>query len=481
MAVIIGREPERKQLESLYGSGRSEFVVLYGRRRVGKTFLVRELFKDRMTFCHTGLSPFELKGERLMRSQLQNFSYSLVRAGKSLDTPPSDWIGAFNLLIEFLEDRDDGGRILVFLDEVPWMDTPRSGFLTALEHFWNGWGAGKDNLMLVVCGSATSWISNKLINNTGGLYGRITRRMRLEPMTLSETEKLLHMNGVTMERYDIVQSYMIFGGIPYYLNAFAPDMSLARNVDSLIFGHNSAFAGEFDRLFNSLFTNSDDYKRVVRFLAGRRQGYTREEISTGAMSSGGALTAVLDGLKESGFIMPTRDFSGRTRQLRYRLVDPFCLFYLHFVDGRKIADEAFWEHSQFLPSVTSWRGFAFENICFLHLPAIKAALGISGVSAEVSSWNYKGDEGHDGAQIDMLLKRADRVINLCEIKFSISEFSVNGEYDKRLKSRLQTFMDVVKPRSAVRQTLITTYGLRRNEYSGQFVDVVTMDDLFESR
>ena len=478
MTEIIGRDIEQATLNNLYHSEKSEFIAIYGRRRIGKTFLIREMFKDRFAFYHTGLSPFELNGKKLLSEQLRNFTLSLARYGSGNTTAPSSWMEAFNLLIELLESKGKETRQVVFLDEVPWMDTHRSGFITALEHFWNGWGAGQDNLMLIVCGSATSWINDNLINNTGGLYGRLTKQICLSPMTLAETEKLFRLNQVRIDRYDIVQSWMIFGGIPYYLNSLTKERSLAQNVDYLLFRHGSELSNEFDRLFNSLFVNPEDYKHIVRFLSTSSNGYTREEIAAKAPSSGGGLTKILRVLRENGFISAFQDFSGRSRDLRYRLTDPFCLFYLKFIDGHKTNDEAFWENSLFSPGTNAWRSLAFENVCFAHIRQIKSALGISGVHTETFSWTFKGDETHDGTQIDMLIDRADRIINLCEIKFSLSEYTVTKDYDRKLRDRLQTFLDVARPKKAIHQTFITTYGLRSNEYAGKIQSIITMEDLF---
>ena len=478
MEAIIGRDKEKNILEELYKGSKPEFVAVYGRRRVGKTFLVRELFKDRFAFYHTGLSPAELGNSQLMNGQLKNFSYSLAKYGAEIRSEPKDWMEAFNILIECLENQSEKKRQVVFIDEMPWMDTPRSGFITALEHFWNGWGAGRNNLLLIVCGSATSWINDHLINNTGGLYGRLTRQIHLSPLTLRETEKLMVSNGIELDKYDIVQSYMIFGGIPYYINAFTKGKSLSWNVDHLIFGRDAAFSDEFDRMFDSLFVNSAEYKRMIRFISKSKSGFTREEIASGIVTSGGYLTKMLKTLKENGFISAFRDFSGKSKNTRYKVTDPFCLFYLRFNDHKTTQDEMFWQNNQFLPAVNTWRGFAFENVCFLHIPQIKSALGIASVATDVSSWSFKENEIHDGTQIDMLVSRADRIINLCEIKFSVSEYVITKEYDERLRKRMQTFMEVVRPKYAIHNTLITTYGLKQNNYSSRFQNVITLQDLF---
>lgn len=284
---IVGRKSEIAELERIYSDGRPEFVVLYGRRRVGKTFLVNELFRDRIVFSHTALSPVEIEGKELMKMQLQNFVHSLVRAGMEVTEMPSNWLDAFFLLENFLESRPGDKRQLVFIDELPWLDTPRSGFVTAFEAFWNGWGAKRDNLMLVVCGSAVSWISDELVNGKGGLFDRLTAEIKLQPFTLRECEDFYRSRGIEMDRYDIVQSYMIFGGIPYYMNLFTQGRSLAQNVDALLFANKGKLSLEYDRLFASIFKNPDEAEKVMNLLSGKRIGYTREEILNKTGIAGG--------------------------------------------------------------------------------------------------------------------------------------------------------------------------------------------------
>lgn len=476
MAHIVGRIEEKTLLNNLYNSGKAEFVALYGRRRVGKTFLVREYFKNEFAFYHTGLSPFEMEEKQLLEQQLRSFSYSLSRYGADIYETPKDWMEAFNVLITLLENKlhsNPQKRMVVFIDEMPWMDTPRSGFVTALDHFWNGWGAGQENMMLIICGSSTSWINDNIINSTGGLYGRLTRSIHLAPMTLSEIEELQKRMGVIFDRYDIIQSYMIFGGIPYYHNGLQKGLSLAQNIDNLLFKDKAIFKNEFDRLFSSLFINPDEYKNIVRFLANRREGYTREEIKTVASSTGGGLSKVLKRLIECDFITQCRDFSGKEKNAKYKLTDPFCLFYLNFLEKKKTTNQHFWTSNLNKPILNSWSGFAFENICFLHISQIKKALGILGVQTEVSSWHSADN------QIDMVISRDDRILNLCEIKFCISSYTITKEYDKKLKERLQDFITLEHPKRAVHQTFITTYGLTSNEYSQRIQSVVTLEDLFK--
>ncbi len=475
---IIAREREKKELRELYESGRPELIVVQGRRRVGKTFLIREMFADEFAFYHTGLSPFELKENPggLMKLQMDNFFSTLTRYGYE-GARPSNWLDAFDALMDLLERKDDGGRQVVFIDELPWMDTPRSTFLTAFEHFWNGWGAGRQNLMLIICGSSASWVTDKIINNKGGLFNRTTYEIRLSPMTLRECEEFYRDRDILLDRYDQLQAYMITGGVPYYLSLLRKGQSLAMNIDSLCFERNAKLRDEFDRLFHSLFTNVDECMKIVRLLGGRREGYSRMEISEKArLPYGGGLTDSLKALEESGFIAPYIPYGKSVRAMKYKLVDPFCLFYLNFMDRQKTTNTRFWQDNLLSPSLNSWRGLAFENVCFSHLHQIKNALGIGGVQSEASPW--RGSSGDEGAQIDMVIDRADRVINICEMKYSGDDFRIDKSYDRELRRKIEVFSSETGTRKTMHLTLVTTYGLQRNEYSGRIQNVITMDDLF---
>lgn len=474
---IIGREAEIKELQTLYQSNKPVFAVVYGRRRVGKTFLVRELFDGKLSFYHTGLSPYELKGEKLKEKQLSNFYFSLLKHGSTLKSAPSDWLEAFNALITLLEEKGDESRQVVFIDELPWMDTPRSGFVTALEHFWNGWGAGRRNLMLIVCGSATSWISDKLLNNQGGLYDRTTDEIKLRPFTIGECESYYKANGIVMSKFDQLQCYMATGGIPYYLSMLQKGKSLSQNIDHLFFTPSAKLSLEFDRLYASLFTNAEDCKKIVRLLSQKRQGFTRKEIQEATkLSDGGGLSATLKALEVSDFITSYVKYDYPKRELYYRLVDFYSKFYLSFLDGKRTTNPRFWQDNLQTPALTAWRGFTFEALCFYHLPQIKQALGISGVQTEAMPWKSRKEK--DGAQIDMVIARADHIVNLCEMKFCDDDFSINASYDKNLRHKLSAFMEETKCKSAPHLTIVTTYGLKFNEYAGRVQNVITMEDLF---
>ena len=343
---MIGRIKEVKELNRLYDGNRTELVVIYGRRRVGKTYLVNETFKDRITFRHTGLSPIEIQNAGALKAQLEHFYLSLQMQGLKGEKKPKSWLEAFVLLEKLLVLKDNGQRQVVFIDELPWLDTQRSGFVTAFEAFYNGWCSAHSNVMVIVCGSANSWIQNKLLNNYGGLYNRVTYTMKLSPFTLKECENYFLSQNIELSRYDIVQSYMVFGGIPYYLGYIRADLSLAQNIDELFFNEKPMLEGEYNRLFNSVFSNPEKIKKIIEFLFTRNRGYTRKEISEGTgIPSGSDLTDYLESIVASDFAIKYTSFGDSKREECYRLVDPFCIFYLHFLNGKKKIGINFWQNN----------------------------------------------------------------------------------------------------------------------------------------
>lgn len=477
---MVGRKKEIQELNDLYSSGNAEFVAIYGRRRVGKTYLVDQTFEGRITFRHTGLSPIENRktDDGLLSSQLRSFHESMLRQGLEADHCPKDWIEAFFMLSMALQKIDDGSRQLIFLDELPWMDTPRSFFITALENFWNGWACHRPNFMLIVCGSANSWIMNKLVNNHGGLYGRLTYQIKLSPFTLGECEEYFKSRNIDLTRYDIVQSYMILGGIPYYMGYMKRQLSLAQNIDNMFFIKGAQLRDEYNRLFSSVFDNPDRVKEVVAFLSRRNAGYTRDEIAAYLeISNGGTLSVILSALVASDFVIKYVPFGLSKRKVHYKLVDQFCLFYLKFVEGHDSLSEGFWLQNLSSQNIVTWRGLAFENVCFNHISQIKNALGISGVKTTQSAWSKRGDD-EEGAQIDLLISRADNIVNLCEIKFYNDLFTVDGDYYRVMMRRQSLIEPYLKRGMGIHNTLITTFGLFRNKYSGVFTNVVTLDELF---
>ena len=478
---MIGRKHECEELTTLYRSGKSEFVAIYGRRRVGKTYLVDEFFKDRLAFRHAGLSPIEIeeRGGSLFKEQLQHFYFSMQMQGLPKSHRPENWIEAFFMLEQLLESKDTGERQVIFLDELPWLDTPASGFVTAFEGFWNTWACHRSSIMLIVCGSANSWILDKLINNHGGLYNRVTYEIKLQPFTLAECKEFFESKNVRLSDYDITQSYMILGGIPFYLGYFESPFSLAQSIDKLFFQKNAKLKNEYDRLFDSGFSNPSAMKSIVKVLNGRNAGYTRREIVEKLkITDSGHLSKYLHALIASDFVLEYVPFGFSQRETHYKLIDPFCLFCLKFVVGKDDFTENFWQQNVSSQSVASWRGFAFENVCFNHIKQIKNALGISGVSTKQSSWSKRADDT-EGTQIDMIIERKDNIVNMCEMKFYNTDFTVDADYHKTLMNRQNLLAGILPKRAIIHSTLITTFGLNYNEYTGDFIKTITLEDLFK--
>lgn len=478
---MIGREREVQELNRLYDSNKAEFVAIYGRRRVGKTYLVDQVFKDRITFRHAGISPVDRENGSGLGRQLEHFYLSLQLQGMKKSKKPGSWLEAFFLLEKHLQDIDDGTRQVVFIDELPWLDTPKSGFISAFEAFWNTWGCHKDTLMVIVCGSASSWIVDKLINNHGGLYGRLTYEIKLFPFSLKECEEYLGSRGVCYSRYDITQCYMVLGGIPYYYGFFRPDYSVAQNIDKLFFDKQAKLKDEYRRLFMSVFKNYEYIQRIVEVLAAKRVGYTRSELlKILKLKEGSVFKDALSALLANDFIEKYVPFGKGEREVHYKLTDPFCLFYLRFVHGENSQDEGYWQKNLNSQVLNVWRGYAFENVCFHHVPQIKRALEIGGVSSRQSAWIIRGDGSEQGTQIDLIIDRDDHIYNMCEMKFYNKEFVVDKKYYNKILDRTDSLVGAISKNAAVHSTLVTTTGLKKNEYSGAFVKVITLDDLFSS-
>lgn len=474
MNDIIGRVQEIKQLEKVRSSRKSEFVALYGRRRIGKTFLVREYFQYQFDFQLTGLANANTK------QQLTNFHVAIQRqSNHTSDKMPNNWFDAFQRLIDHLESIKEDRKKIVFLDELPWMDTKQSDFMIALEHFWNSWATNRKDILLITCGSAASRMINQLINNHGGLHNRITERIKIYPFTLQEAELLLKSKHNVLDRYQILQLYMVMGGIPYYLDAVSPEKSAAQNIEEMCFRKGALLTTEFQNLFASLFKNASKYETIITALSNKTKGMTRNELimATG-MKTGGSISKRLEELEESGFITRYSPFNKKSRETTYRLSDFYCLFYLRFIKDNTSYNEGVWLNAIDSPAQRTWTGLAFEQVCLAHIPQIKKALGIRGVVSNALSW--KSSQSENGAQVDLLIDRRDQVINLCEVKYSINPYKITKAYAENLRNKIGTFKSETKTRKAIFLTLITTYGLTKNEYSSSVVqNDITMDALFE--
>ena len=471
---MVGRKEELLALERAMRSDESQFVAVYGRRRVGKTYLVREALGREFIFEHVG--PYDGSYEE----ELDAFRDSLVKWGVQDCPQIKTWKEAFLLLEKFVA-ASRKRRKVIFIDELPWMDTPKSKFLPALGHFWNAFASARKDVVLVVCGSAASWMLKKIVQDKGGLHDRVTDIIYLKPFDLSECEQYSRQKGLKMSRREIAECYMVFGGVPYYWSYLDKRYSLIQNIDRLCFAEGGKLTKEFSRLYASLFKDDERYRQIVRTLSTVRIGMSRDElIREMKVSDGGAWTHCLDDLCESGFVRKYTSVGKKSKGAIYQLVDNFTLFHFQFMEGLVNADEQFWTLAQKSQRVVVWKGLAFERLCLAHVRQIKAALGISGVLTNVFSWRHEPDDTYPwGAQIDLLLERADNVINVCEMKYAKGEFVIKADYEKDLNRKCETFAAVTGSKSAVHLTLITTEGLAHNSHSGVVQSEVILDDLFK--
>ena len=476
---IIGRIAEQKQIRDCLESDKSELVSVFGRRRVGKTFLIKQCFNEEFDFWFTGMYQMS------RAQQLGQFSLTLSEKAGEKKTKIKDWFEAFDLLKKYLLSLGKD-RVVVFLDELPWMDTPRGSFLQAFSFFWNMWPSNRTLLKLYVCGSATTWMIKNFVGDKGGLYGRVTCSIYLSPFCLGETEEFLsRVKHMDLNRHRILELYMILGGIPYYLDMLNTDLPLSKNIDNLFFRENAVLKTEYEFLFRSLFNDSKPYRKVIEALSRKLKGLTREEIMKATdIRDGGTLTEILDNLRLCDFIREYNSIGKKKRNSIYQLTDLFSLFYLNFVESGNSQDENFWSNIAFSGRENSWAGYSFEQVCLHHIRQIKSRLGILGVLSNVYSWSCPGFTDEDGTkwkggQIDLLIDRNDEVINICELKYASSKYEITESYEEHLRERASLFRKKTGTRKALHHTFITTYGVKQNRHSGIVQSEVTMDDLFE--
>ena len=471
--IIIGRQEEQEMLRESWNKNGADMLAVTGRRRVGKTYLIRTFF--------AGGIHFELSGilNATIQQQLQNLEISMGRFGnKTLRkrVPAENWLQAFEQLSRQLDALKSKHKLIVFIDELPWLDTHRSGFLPAFDWFWNSW-AVKRNILVIICGSASSWMTSKIINNRGGLHNRVTKRMHLQPFNLTETEAYLKYNGVQLSRYQVLHLYMALGGIPHYLKEIRKGQSAAQNINRICFQKSGLLVNEFDNLYNALFVNARQHISIIQALATKNKGLSRAEILAATkLADGGSFTKLLSELEQSDFISSYLPFDKIKKETIYRVTDEYSLFYLKFMRGKKNIN---WLQLAATQTYKTWSGYAFENICMKHIVKIKQALGIASVYTEVSSIFYKGGAKDKGAQIDMLIDRQDNVINACEAKFYDQPFTISKAYAADLRNKLDVFKEKTRTRKTLFLTLITPYGIVQNQHSIGFVEQeVIADNLF---
>ncbi|WP_421795871.1 AAA family ATPase [Haliscomenobacter sp.] len=471
MNQIIGRKAELEILQSTIESTQSEFIAVTGRRRIGKTYLVNTFFKDDICFYLTGVQNQPIK------VQLQAFASELSRRKQSFVSAPADWMEAFAVLRDYVETVKTKRKKVIFFDELSWIETQRSGFLQIFAHFWNSWAAWEKNIVLVVAGSSTSWIIKKVYNDTGGLHNRVTKRIWLEPFKLAETEAFLKQRNIALNRYDIALLYMTFGGVPFYLNELKAGESAAQNIERLCFSDAALLQNEFENLYASIFRQAELHLRIVRTLARSPYGMERAELLKMAkIDNSGTATKVLEELIATGYVHYLLPLGKKSNGGKYILADFFSRFYVNFMANRQSAD---WMSQIESHAYKSWCGIAFEWLCHFHKKEILKALGISGIRTSISYLTLKDESGKMAAQIDMLIDRADNVVNLCEIKFANDVYALTKSEANNIRNKMTQLRAQLKKRKSIFPVMITTFGCEKNmHYLGLIHNQVELDDLF---
>ncbi len=475
---MIGREEQIRKMKALLSSGKSEFLAVTGRRRVGKTYLVENVYKNKICFSITGIQ------NGSMDEQLLNFSIKLSEYSKiPILTPAKNWQEAFFQLKTYLSTLDKRSKKVIFFDELPWMYTPKSKFIQMLAHFWNDYLSKEKHFVLVICGSATSWLTKKIVKDKGGLHNRISELIKLRPFTLYETKAFLKSIKVKLTDQEISKIYMAMGGIPYYLEKIRKGESAAVAIERLCFSDSGNLKYEYDNLYKALFKNAEVHESIIETLAKARYGLSRNEIiSAGKLKPGGSFNRAMEDLIQSGFIAENSQF-GRTKWgSLYILNDEYSIFYHRFIKPNKKYTKGMWLQLSNSQTYKIWSGYAFELLCFKHIEQIKKALGISAVYTKEYTLRVPGNKEEKGLQIDLIIDRKDETINLCKIKYHSAPFKIDKQYAMRIIERKQRFIEHTKTSKQVFNTFITNYGIVENKYSLEIVDSqLTLKDLIQPK
>jgi AAA+ ATPase superfamily predicted ATPase len=464
--TIIGRELEKEKLKDALTTHRSELIAVYGRRRIGKTYLIREYYSKNIIFSFSGLR----NGTRA--DQIENFMLELKGANFQ-DKKPDNWLQAFNILKQYLQGiKQTKKKKVIFIDEFPWVDSPKSGFLPAFENFWNTYCTTRDDLIVVICGSAASYMIKKVIKNRGGLHNRITRKIKLAPFQLKEVKEFFEHKGIRLPVIEILKIYMALGGVAEYLEHVKIGDSSVTAIDRLCFQKGAQLEYEFDEVFKSLFEEGSYHEQIIHALAaGPKKGMLRDEVlKYQGLKSGGQFTKSMNELIESGFVESYQSYRDNRKTTLYRVFDEFCLFHLQFMVQFKGNS---WTQLFTKKEYESWCGYAFETVCYKHVDSIKEALKCDQINSKNYSWSNKK------AQVDLLIDRDDNLINLCEIKFYNDVFTVDENYADSLRNKETQFRTVTGTRKGLNTVMLTTWGIKGKHAVGLVTNSLTKECLFK--
>lgn len=482
---VIGRAKEKAELKTVLESKKSEFLGIYGRRRIGKTFLIREYFKNMK-----GVQFLSFQGQKDVdtKTQIDTFYHELEKQFKinyQLKRA-RDWQGAFHDFDKFIEKHTLENKkdvIVLFLDELPWFCNSKAGFLPALDYYWNQRWSANAKMKLIVCGSAASWMIKNVVNAKGGLHNRLTKKMYIAPFQFVEVKEFSKTNKLNFTDTQLLQIYMVLGGVPFYWSLLKKTTPISKQIDDLLFGKNAILKNELQNIFRSLFDNSELHLRIVKILSAAKSGIERNTLLNKCqIKSGGQASQYLDNLIHSGFIESFHLFGNKKKLTLFRLIDSFSYFDSYW-SKQSLGLVAFWQNKIQTPKLNTWAGYAFENFCLQHINQIIKALEIDRQVEAIHSWhsidqNKKGDIEEKGAQIDLIIERMDGVLHVIEIKYSQNEFVLKKEDAKNILNKVDRFKEKTQYRGQIKINLVTPIGLKKGLWNDEVFDkTITLKDL----
>lgn len=471
---MVGRVQERRCLDRCDGSDKSELVCVYGRRRVGKTFLVEQTLGPFFAFHVVGSK------DAATSSQLREFGLELTDRGDPNPNPPADWREAFNRLYKVITapdaPRSPHGKAVVFIDEFPWFAKQRSDFLSAFSTFWNRRSTTGQKLLVVICGSATSWVIEHVLESAGDMAARVTESIFLKPFALAETKEYFDSRGFGWDERSLIETQMVFGGLPYFFSLMSPHQSLAQSIDRLCLRPRAQLRDETMILLESTMRRSRLYVELFALLAQHRYGVPKAEaMRLLGHSTNQFIKATAEAVK-CGYVHEYKNLSKPQNPKYLMLVDPFILFHYRLIEPAHGDSPRSW--ADFVADqerYTAWRGNAFEIVCLQHVRQLKSALGIGGVLTKEYPWASARKAG--GAQVDLVIERADRIVNLCEMKFTDAPYELTSAVEQELVRKREVFREETGTRLALKTVLVSAQGTA-GYHDSQIAQIITADDLF---
>lgn len=473
MKRFVGRELELKKLRAIGEADEPSIVVVYGRRRVGKTELLEQAFRHRNILKFEGIEGLSEK------DQYANAMRQLAKyVGEDLLTKVqiTSWSEFFDLVARYTKE----GTWTIYLEELQWLANYESKLLSELKYAWDNQFRRNPKLLLILCGSAPSFMLEKVVHSKA-LYNRSQHEIHLQELSISET-KLFLKNRSDRE---IFNAYLSVGGIPEYLKWVDKESSVFQGLCTHAFTSGSFFSREFEKIFTSSLANNKHYREIIETLS-RCKFLSREELAEKLkLTSGGTLSILLTDLEKCGFISKycPYNLSNSSNVIRYAIADNYLHFYFNFIRPiqSKIENGDYNEVPQSaikMDSYAKWLGFAFERWCRKYSRVIAKILGFSGVQYRSGAYFSRATNKKDpGYQIDLVFDRADKVYTICEMKYLQSPAGIKVIGD--MERKLSFFPN--KGKNTIHKVLICNEGADTAVLNRVYFDhVITYKDLLGS-